>query len=264
MNPKRYFFSSLLALAALSFAGNAFATPAANSAVVATRIFNNCPSSTLTVIDNDFASIVIDDANLDCFGFANRHAWSFSTDNTNAVDFQNNDQFSFCATVLATGTGNGEIGLRLSPWWSPDVDGVFMLNTASGEIACFGGRLPFYSFTGAHGQTYAKGTSVTLSIAYNPNGLSAASPGTIVYTLTNANGTFSSGPLQFDEGNTSEDPPHGLWGILQPARAGGYVQCFLGQGDAVNFRAQWSNICYDAQPVPAVPTTWGKIKADYR
>ena len=133
----------MLALAAFAFAGTASATPAANSSVVSTRLFNNCPSSSITVVDNDFASIVIDDAVLDCFGFANRHAWSFSTDNTNAVEFQNADQFSFCATVMATGSGNGEIGLRLSPWWSPEIDGTFMLNTASGEIAVFGGRLPF-------------------------------------------------------------------------------------------------------------------------
>ena len=265
MNPKRYFFCTTLALAAFAFAGIASATPAANSAVVVTRIFNDCPSSTLTVVDNDFASILIDDAVLDCFGFANRHAWSFSTDNATAAEFLNADQFSFCATVMATGTGDGEVGLRLSPWWSPDIDGTFMLNTRSGEIAIFGGRLPFYSFTGApHAQTYAKGSAVTLAIDYKPNGLTAASPATIVYTLTNSNGTFSSPPLGFDEGNAAENPPRGVWGILNPARAGGYMQAYLAAGSPVNFRGEWWNICYDAQPVPAATSTWGRIKADYR
>jgi len=92
--------------------------------------------------------------------------------------------------ISSFGTGNGEIGLRLSPWWSPDVDGVFMLNTASGEIACFGGRLPFYSFTGNHGQTYVKGTSVTLSIALSAN------VGTLILPLLTSTATPSrvSGP----------------------------------------------------------------------
>jgi len=264
MNPKRYFFSTTFALVALAFATVASATPAVNSVVITERVFNNCPSSTLTTVDNDLANIIIDDAVLDCFGFANRHAWSFSTDNATPVDFQNNDSFSYCATILATGTGNGEIGLRVSPWWSLDVDGVFMLNTSSGEIACFGGRLPFYSFTGAHGQTYAKDQVVTLGIIYKANGLTAASPATIEYTLFNSNGLFSSGPLPFDEGNPAENPPHGLWGMLSPARVGGYMQAFLGQGEPVNFRGEWSNICYDAQPVPAAPATWGRIKSDYR
>ena len=264
MNPKRYLFCTTFALVAYAFVSVAAATPAANSVVLATRVFNDCPSSTLTTVDNDFASVVIDDAVLDCFGFANRHAWSFSTDNSTPAVFLNEDQFSYCATILVTGTGDGEVGLRLSPWWSPDVDGTFMLNTRSGEIACFGGRLPFYTFTGAHAQTYAKGTTVTLSITYKPNGLSAISPATIEYGLTNSNGTYSSGPLAFDEGNPAENPPHGVWGMLSPARAGGYMQAYLGQGDPVNLRTEWTNICYDAQPVPAAPATWGRIKSDYR
>lgn len=262
MNPKRYIFTSLFAVAALFTVGTAFATPVATSVVVVTRIFNDCPSSTLTVIDADFAMIDIHDARLDCFGFANRHAWSLSADNVNPIEFQNSDQFSFCATVMASGSGDGEVGLRLSPWWSPYVDGTFMLNTRSGEIAVFGGRLPFYSFTASHGQTYVKGTSVTLSMDYRPNGLSAASPATITYTLTNANGTFTSPALAFDEGNPAEG--HGSWGILTPSYAGGYVQAYLGNGTPVDFRGTFTNICYDTPPTPAAPSTWGRLKADYR
>lgn len=265
MNRNRYTFLSTLVLALTFAAGIATAAPIANSVVTKTRVFNNCPTSVITVVDNEFAQVIIDDAQLDCFGFANRHIWDFSTDNTNPIDFQNSDQFSFCATVLATGTGDGEIGLRLSPWWSLDVDGVFMLNTRSGEIAVFGGRLPFYSFTVNHGQTYTKGSFATLSMDYRPNGLSASSPATIEYRLVNANGVFSSGPLAFDQGNPAEDPPHGQWGILQPSHAGGYVQAYLNNdGIPVNFRAEWTGICYDATPTPAGSSTWGRIKADYR
>jgi hypothetical protein len=264
MNPKRY-IGSTLAIATLLLAGNAFALPTVNSVVIGLRHFNDCPTTTINTFDGDFASIIIDETGNDCFGFANRHSWSFSGDNVNPAEFQNSDGFSFCATVMATGSGDGEVGLRLSPWWSLDVDGTFMLNTRSGEIAIFGGRLPFYRFSDPpHSQTYVKGTAATLSMDYRPNGLSAASPGSIVYTLTNANGTFSSPVLLFDEGNTAEDPPHGLWGILQPARVGGYMQFYNGQGTPVDFRGSWTNICYDAHPVPAASTTWGRIKSDYR
>jgi hypothetical protein len=263
MNPKRY-IGSIFAIAALFVAGTAFAMPTVNSIWVETRIFNTCPSTTINVIDAEFALIDIYESNNDCFGFANRHAWSFSGDNSSMAQFQNNDGFLFCATVTGSGSGEGELGLRLSPWWSQNVDGTFMLNTRSGEIAIFGGRLPFYSFTATNGQTYLKGTTVRLQIEYRPNGLSAASPGTIQYTLTNGNGTFQSPVLAFDEGNTSEDPPHGLWGILQPSTAGGYVQGFNGQGVPVDFRGTFTNICYEAFPVAAAPSTWGRIKSDYR
>jgi len=264
MNPKRYFFSTTFALVALAFASVASATPAANSAVIGLRHFNDCPTSLIGSIDNDLAYIQINDTVLDCFGFANRHSWSFSEDNAAPAEFHNEDSFAFCANVTASGTGDGEVGLRVSPWWALDIDGTFMLNTRSGEIAVFGGRLPFYSFTGAHGQNYVKGTTVKLEIEYRANGLAEASPATIKYTLTNSNGTFTSGPLAFNEGNPAENPPHGLWGMLSPARVGGYSQCYLGQGTPVNFNAEWGQICYDALPVPAVPSTWGKIKADYR
>ncbi len=261
MNPNRYFFTTL-ALAGLALAPVASATPAVNSIVIAERVFNDNPDSFLSTVDNDLALIVIQDLMNPAgpHGYANRHAWSFSTDNVNPVDFQNSDGFSFCATVVATGPGHGELGLRVSPWWSPNVDGVFMLNTG-GEIAIFGGRLPFYSFTGTNGQTYAKGDVVTMGMIYKPNGLSAASPATIEYTLANANGSFSSGPLAFDEGNPAEG--HGSWGMLSPARVGGWVQV-LGSNGTGGLRAEWRNICYDAFPVPAAPSSWGRIKADYR
>jgi len=264
MNPKRY-IGSTLALAALCFAGTAFALPTVNSIMTETRIFNTCPSTSIAVIDAEFALIDIYESNNDCFGFANRHAWSFSGDNTTMAQFNNNDGFLFCATVTGSGTGDGELGLRLSPWWSQNVDGTFMLNTRSGEIAIFGGRLPFYRFSDPpHSQPYVKGTTVRLQIEYHPNGLSAVSPGTIQYSLTNANGFFQSPVLPFDEGNTAEDPPHGLWGILQPSTAGGYVQGYNGQGTPVDFRGTFANICYEAFPVPAAPTTWGRLKSDYR
>jgi hypothetical protein len=76
-----------------------------------------------------------------------------------------------------------------------------MLNLGTGEIAAFDGRLPFYSFTVHNGVTYVRGTTVKLEITYRPNGLSAASPATVEYKLTSGANTYSSGPLNFDQGN---------------------------------------------------------------
>ncbi|MEP7029255.1 MAG: hypothetical protein ABI960_11725, partial [Candidatus Eisenbacteria bacterium] len=145
-----------------------------------------------------------------------------------------------------------------------DVDGRFNCRTTDGEIACFGGRLPFFSFTGSYGLHYVKGTPITLQIDYDPHSVSFVDPATITYTVTYG-GTFSSGPIAFDHGNPAEDPPHGVWGILTPSNVGGYVQIFWGQdGHTSAVNAEWSNICYDAGPTPANGTTWGKIKANYR
>lgn len=265
----RYYVAAALTLACFAgIAQLASATPSVNGAVIVTRVFNDCPSSTITTTNAYPGLINITDSNNDCFGFANRNAWSFSSDGgASAATFVNGDQFSFCATVLLEGSGGGEGGLRLSPWYSLDVDGTFEARTTDGEVAVFGGRLPFYRFTDADkgGVVYVKGTPITLKMDYKPNGLSSASPATIVYTVIYGANTYSSGPLNFDQGNATEDPPHGLWGILQPARVGGYQQDYVGAGTPVLLSGTFTNICYDATgPTPATPTTWGKIKGQYR
>jgi len=265
---KRIGYSALtaLALATLAVSANlASATPIANGAVITTRIYNDCPSSTISTINSFPGTVAINDDSLDCFGFANRHAWSLSSDGgATPIAFDNRDMFTYCATVVISGTTQGEAGLRLSPWWSPDNDGSFNVRTGDGEIACFGGRLPFYSFTGTYGLRYLKGTPIYLQIDYNPHNVSFLDPATIVYTVRYNSVTYSSGPLAFDHGNPSEDPPHGVWGILTPARAGGHMQALLTPAVKSNLRVDWLNICYDAGPTPANSTTWGKIKANYR
>jgi hypothetical protein len=261
-----YSVLSALALTTLAFTANfASATVMPNGAVITLRVYNDCPSSSITTTNAYPALINIHDSNLGCFGYANRHAWSFSADGgATPEDLKNRDQFSFGATVRIDGSGDGEAGLRLSPWWSLDNDGSFNLKTTDGEIACFNGRLPFYSFTANYGITYVKGSSITLRIDYNPNDVSAINPATIVYTVQQGANTYTSGPLAFDHGNPAEDPPHGVWGILTPARAGGQIQALLGNGNQVDFQGTWTNIFFEAGPTPATPSTWGKLKADYR
>jgi hypothetical protein len=221
-------------------------TPSPNGAYLVLRVFNDCPSSTVVSTNHYPALVSITDADNDCFGFANLHGWNFSTDGgvTPAL-FENCSAFRYSADVTLSGTGGGEGGLRISPWWNAPlyaVDGRFMLNASSGEIACFGARLPFYSFTGAHGLRYVKGTVAHMEIVYQPNDLSSSNPATITYNLTYKDTLFTSGPLALDEGNVAEAPDHGAWGLLNASGVGGYVQCLVGAGTAVDLTGAWANI----------------------
>ncbi len=259
---------ALLAVVVTGFAaGNAGATPFPNSAVINERVFNDCPTSILTTVNNYPSLVAIEDTQLDCGGFANLHNWRFSEDGMTEAVFNNGDAFTFCAVLTITGAGEGEAGLMISPWWSQEVDGRFNVRTTDGEIACFGGRLPFFSFTGTFGVTYQKGDAIFLRIVYLPNDLNSTNPATVEYELIyNGWGALSSGPLPFDEGNPAEDPPYGLWGMLNDARVGAHVQAFLQAGNPnAGLRAEWTQICFDnLDVVPTESATWGKVKALYK
>ena len=257
---KRIGYSILFAAIA---ATTASATPIPNSVVLHERVFNDCPGSTLISTNAYPALIQFDDTNAGCIGFANLHTWRFSTDGVNAIQFQNGDAFVWSATLVLSGVA--EAGLSLSPWWSPDADGQFNARTTDGEIACFGGRMPFFNFTAAYGLHYVSGTPITMEVIYNPRGLSAASPAQVTYNLVYGGNPYSSGPLNFDEGNPAEDPPHGLWGALSPWYAGGFAKMFWGQGPPNDRKvATWTNVQFNSAPTPATTSSWGKIKANYR
>jgi hypothetical protein len=259
-------YPSVLAfVAALALASPAAALPVINGVSINTRIFNDCPGSILATNNNYPASITISDQNVGCIGFANLHTWSYSTDLVNPAEFANSDHFQHSATLTITGTGQGEAGLRISPWWSPHVDGRFNVRTTDGEIAVFGGRLPFFSFTGAFGLNYAKGNPIRLDMIYWPNGNSAALPASIQYRLNYLGNDYASPLIHFDMGNPGEDPPHGLWGILNPAYVGGYVQFLVGQSGATgDLTAQWDGVTITQTPTNAKPSSWGRIKSLYK
>jgi hypothetical protein len=250
-------------LLALVIAGTAAATDVPTDAAIFLRVFNDCPFSILSSNNNYPALIEIEDVKDNCgdAGWANRHAWRFSLDGSTAQLFSNINSFSFGADVTISGTGEAEAGIGISPWWSPLVDGVFMLNTVSGEIACFGGRLPFYSFTAEHGITYEKGTTVTVGIEYRPNSLSEEDPGTIKYFLD----AYESGYLTFDMGNPDE--PYGVHGILDNATAGGWFQLLLQQGDEdAGVMVQWENITFEdlGDAVATESSTLSGVKSLFR
>ncbi len=236
-------------------------TPTPNAAILDLRVFNDCPSSTLTPINSYPAMISIEDV-FNCVGGANRHLWDFAT---GAVrdSFENCSHYGFNATFQLNGIGEG--GLRLCPWWSLP-DGQFMANSSTGEVACFGGRLPFYSFTVNNGVHYVAGTPIFMQIIYSPHNVNVSNPATINYTITYGGNTYSSGELPFDSGNLTEAAAHGSYGELWWAIAGGYMQVTVNpSGSPTNdLTAIWSDINFIPPVVPAKSTTWGHLKSLYR
>jgi hypothetical protein len=232
--------------------GSAVASPAINAAVVNTRVFNDAPGSTVTTSNLYPSSIWVQDAGLynAAGGFANRHNFRLSDDGgIGEAVFLNNDGFALSADVKLSGTATEEGGLNVSPWWSHEVDGTFMINGGSGEVAIFGGRLPFYSFTSNYGLHYAMGSTVRLGVAYSPEELNSGHPGIIRYSYTAGGTTYRSPWIAFDMGNPAEDPPYGLWGILNDARVGGYFQAQVSHDNPDNMgRIDWSNISYVPEP----------------
>jgi hypothetical protein len=257
--------ASNLAIAHLACPGSV--TPAPVGAVITPRVWNDCPASTLTLVNNYPALISMNDTDVECVGWTNLHVWALSEDNITPAVFENCSHYKFSAVFNGnlSGAGVGEGGLRLSPWWSLLGDGRFMARIGgNGEIACFGGRLPFYSFTGAYGVTYVPGTDLGMEIWYNPRSLNVADPATITYSITHNGTVYSSGPLAFDQGNPAEG--HGEYGALTPAQVGGFLQEPNGSGGALfNFTGQWKDIAFDAtSATPASQKTWGQLKTIYR
>jgi PEP-CTERM motif len=244
---KKLMYVMLCVSLGLVLCGTAIASPAIDSAVITTRIWNDNPTSIVTTSNLYAASITIKDEQVVAGGWANLHDFRLSADGgSTAASFANGDAFSFAADVTITGTGNSEAGLQVAPWWSPHGDGKFMANTGNGEIAAFGGRLPFYSFN-AQSLTYIKGDTIRMGVVYRPNSLNAGDPATIEYLVTMGATTYSSGPKPFDQGSLAEDPPHGLWGMLTPAQVGGYFQPQV--GTAGNWeQATFGNMVYVPEP----------------
>lgn len=238
-------------------------TPAPNSAVITPYIYGDCPASDYSAINNYPALIKIHDGDVGCMGWTNLHIWSFSEDGITKAAFQNCSHYRFAATVTFTNP-TGEFGLRISPWWSPSVDGRFQVRATDGVVECWGGRLPYYNFTAAYGIHYVPGQAIWLQMTYDPNSLTAADPATIQYQVYYQGQGYSSPLLPFDQGNPAE--PHGVYGELYPAYVGGFVQAPNGSGGAAwNYDITWENIQFEGPAAtPAATSTWGQLKSLYR
>jgi hypothetical protein len=268
---KRIGYSILAALALVAFASTVYAqTPNPNGVKFETRIYNDCPASTVTTGGSYPSSFYIDDTTLPCSGYANLHIWQFSEDGgATTAQFGNNSNFHFCADLVISGedANGGEAGINIAPWWWK-VDGRINVRIPDGEVAAFGGRMPFKNWTGDHGVVYVKDTSIHLEMTYvsGPSGPSAAAPGQVQYSVTYGANTYTTPWFLLDEGNVAEGVVHGNWGILEPSTVGGFFQPRLDPGNfSSNLRATWSNVCYDnLQVVPTQNTTWGRLKGLYR
>lgn len=255
--------AAVAALSLISISTAWAVTPSPNSAVFNLRVFNDCPTSIVSTTDTYPALLAIEDTGVNCGGFANLHNWRFSEDDANAAVFNNDSNFRMKCDLVISGSGDGESGLQISPWWSQNVDGRLNVRTTDGEIACFGGRLPFYTFTGNYGLHYVKGTVITLEIIYLANGLTEQSPATIEYKVTYGGTEYTSGALAFDEGNPNE--PYGTWGMLDDGRVGAHLQVFWSGHANDGVRAEWSQVEFESlDPTATEPSSWGRLKALYR
>jgi hypothetical protein len=256
-------------------AGIAHATPAINAAKDSVRVFNDCPVTALNAPPPAYPGLIhFDESNLICAGGQNLHVWNLSDDGgLSSALFNNKDAFSIAATVNITKGSivQTEGGLRICPWWDPVANGFFNMRLPDGEIACFGGVLPFFSFTAAFGIHY-QGGPARQTIIYIPNCNTKTNPGTIEYIL-DYNGHFDSGPLPFGNCTPGEEA-HGCYGIMDNARVGGRVanEMFAFGGDPIptNDNAiDFNDIIYQIIPFqPDCPVatenaTWGKLKATY-
>lgn len=270
-----YHFSTLVAgivVAGLGLTAVASATPAPNGAAIIERHFNDCVVTNLATTNLYPGSISFAEDNLLCAGGANLHIWNFSEDGgISSAVFNNVDAFTFGATLVLESNGMGtEGGLRLSPWWDKNANGYFNVRLPDGEIACFGGVLPFYSFTGSHGLHYAAGEEIQLEIVYQPRCNTEEDPATIVYNVVYQGNSYSSGPLPFGNCTPGEEI-HGCYGIMDDARAGGRIQnnFFAGGGDpALANAGSFFDIYFELNepdcPVQTESSTWGRMKGLYR
>jgi hypothetical protein len=270
------YFGLAVIACSLGFAAVASAqTPNPNGAYIHMGFFNDCPVSNQSNTNGYPALIHIEDNDPYAFAGTNKHLWKFSEDGgASQAAFQNASNYSFCADVQVGGDCPDDLegGLNISPWWS-DGDGQFMANPNNGEIAVFGGRLPFCSNhasgTVAFPQpNYVNGQVLHMAMQYIAGPVdptNSSIPAQVTYYTVNGGTPYQFGPVAFDQGNTAENPPHGLWGELTPASVGGYFQLHHTSAGPTTGFVNWSNICYtNLQPTPTKTSTWGSIKALYR
>ena len=188
------------------------------------RVFNDYPTSSLTVTNAFPASFSIEENNFGAGGFANRHMAFLSQDaGSTAYDFNYADGFDFCVTMNldASPVDGREAGIMT------DLFGFgFFGALPSGEIAAFGSFLPFHSF----GNVYTNGTDVDLRMIYTPGAGEGQLPAsTMEYIIDTGSGPVSSGAIVFtnNEGGIPSGMPQDQFlaligvGIQSAGSAGG-------------------------------------------
>ena len=109
------------------------------------------------------------------------------------------------------------------------------------------------------------GATNYLEYTYNPRQLNSTQPATILYYVFYNGQSYYSPYLAFDQGNPSEDPPHGLWGELYPSHPGGYLQIGGGNGVPRHAEAFFDGFQFEGpSATPTQASTWGRLKTLYR
>jgi hypothetical protein len=188
--------SALMVAAGVAFAGD---PTTIDSVQEVPRIFNDFPGSTLNVVNNYPTSISVVETDFvdDGIGgnFANKHNFYFSNDGgATALDFDYGDgfQYSFDMTISDASVGQVEAGVGGDLFGFP----FFGVLSGNGEIAAFGGVLPFHSFGAG---VYSVGDTVGLRMTYRPGAGENMTPVSYMeyeYNL-NGGGWISSGPVLF-------------------------------------------------------------------
>lgn len=127
------------------------------------RIWNDIPTSNLTITNDYPWSVMLNETNLmQDTGFATRHLFVFSSDGVNPGVINNNTHFQV-SVDLTLSTSNPSVrkesGFQIVQPWG--YDGPFMV-ASDGEIAVFGEWLPFQGW----GNVYTAGTPVTITFRY--------------------------------------------------------------------------------------------------
>ncbi|RYG18095.1 hypothetical protein EON82_23055, partial [bacterium] len=220
--------------AALLLGAASLAAAQIDSVKIAERVFNDDPGTVL-VTTNTYPSLIrFNETGLDGDGvapeFANRHVFMFSGDSgASNLIFSNDTFFDISMDVTLDGLAGSvkEAGFLLQ---TAGGDGQFILKT-NGEIAAFGGPLPFHQFTP---NGYVPGTTIRLGMRY----FMEAGVRKITYTAGADSFTDTFSNLE--------------QGIIDGTTVGGYAQFPIIDGNANNFGdAQFANFQASAVPEPS-------------
>ncbi len=190
-----------VSVSAIVLAAPAVALAQFNGLTANPRVFNDYPSSTLTITNSNSipGNVTIDDRNMtNASGTgANRHDVLLSKDmGATAYTFPITEPFTISANVNLTAGSvapRKEAGFRINSPVTGDV--LFLVNSDAGEIVAFGGGAPFHLFgNNAMSNGYTPGTTLLMGMTYTPG-----APGTLEYFIDRPGpgGFATSGPQAF-------------------------------------------------------------------